>query len=575
MKNFFFYFWIVIGCVLLIVAGVMFAINLNFALNARKTTGFVEEYRTRGNSYYPIVVFKTSDGQEIRFISNGKGASDFFLHQTVPVLYNPTQPKKAEIRSFKILWLPSLFFGFLGLIAATVGFGTMFLSREGERLDVKIKSNLKEGLKLWQAYPDWRDGRIVSKLRTDIWIYWLMAFFWNSISSLPMIIFLPREIGRGNYPALLGLFFPIVGIGLIVTAVRKTLQWRKFGQLALVMDPFPGSIGGDVGGTIEVPIAFGRKKEFRMSLSCIHVTITRGKNRYKTEKLLWQEHGKTTTEIGADGTRLKFKFHVPKELPVSELPSYNFHQWIVRVQAELPGIDLDRSFMIPVFDMETPLLSKLDATPAVQAPARSLYRAVKVNRMANKLILIYPAARNRKNGLMMLLMGMVFMSMVIFVFSGFFHSSSPSSFGGVATIWNLLAAEAAIMFPIFGLIGLMMILYPIYLLGNSLSVHIGNGSLQTVRKIFGITVLTRVVQISGIESIQLKWTSQRGEGVDAKVFYTVKAHTNNGKKITVGDGIEGLREAEEIKKMISEACNLKDTWMKEEALNKASTRRAQ
>lgn len=66
--------------------------------------------------------------------------------------------------------------------------------------------------------------------------------------------------------------FPLVGIGLLIWAIRTTLEWRRFGQTLLTLDPYPGSIGGHVGGFIEVPIRFLETQIFKLDLLCVHHT---------------------------------------------------------------------------------------------------------------------------------------------------------------------------------------------------------------------------------------------------------------------------------------------------------------
>ena len=55
------------------------------------------------------------------------------------------------------------------------------------------------------------------------------------------------------------------------------------------------------------------------------------------------------------GVRLRYTFEVPVGLPQSEEPSDDYHKWIIRVQADVPGPDLDQVFEVPALPIDPPL----------------------------------------------------------------------------------------------------------------------------------------------------------------------------------------------------------------------------
>ena len=62
--------------------------------------------------------------------------------------------------------------------------------------------------------------------------------------------------------------------GMLYSAIVRTLERRRVGRLALVLDPFPGSLGGDAGGTIEIPLRYTGGRRFRVALACSRVYET-------------------------------------------------------------------------------------------------------------------------------------------------------------------------------------------------------------------------------------------------------------------------------------------------------------
>jgi hypothetical protein len=67
----------------------------------------------------------------------------------------------------------------------------------------------------------------------------------------------------------------LVGLGLLVWAVRQTLAWRCFGMTLLELDPFPGAIGGDIGGLLELRLPYNPRCPFRITLTCLYVYTRR------------------------------------------------------------------------------------------------------------------------------------------------------------------------------------------------------------------------------------------------------------------------------------------------------------
>ena len=89
-----------------------------------------------------------------------------------------------------------------------------------------------------------------------------------------------------------------------------------------MLDPFPGSIGGHVGGTIELALPFDAAHDFEMTLTNIHSYVSgSGKNRSQKEKAEWQDIIVAHAEPSGKGTRVTFRFDVPLPLGSSWLTS--------------------------------------------------------------------------------------------------------------------------------------------------------------------------------------------------------------------------------------------------------------
>lgn len=102
----------------------------NFVKAAASTEGVVLELKpvessstnSGGYTYAPVVKFKTPDGKNIHFKSStSSNPPEFSVGQTVPVLYNRSNPQEAQVDSFVQLWLLPTVFGGFGIIFMGVG----------------------------------------------------------------------------------------------------------------------------------------------------------------------------------------------------------------------------------------------------------------------------------------------------------------------------------------------------------------------------------------------------------------------------------------------------------------------
>jgi hypothetical protein len=232
---------------------------------------------------------------------------------------------------------------------------------------------------------------------------WAFAIFWNLVSApLPFILY-DEVVNKQNYPALAGLLFTAVGIGLLTWAIRRTLEWRRFGPTPVTLDPFPGSIGGHVGGSIDLNVPYDDRNEFQLTLTNLRSYVSSsGKDRERRETAKWQDMIVAHTETTGSGTRLTFRFDVPEGLNASD-PQQNedsYYIWRLDLAGELDGTDINRSFDIPVFATATESRS-LSRLAVERGRERQTVRAEKAVRDSirfttgiNGRSMTYPMGRN-------------------------------------------------------------------------------------------------------------------------------------------------------------------------------------
>lgn len=232
--------------------------------------------------------------------------------RTMQIYVNPENPDESiinrDIRWGMIGFKAVFLFAFGGVGLAMV-LGSFFVPKP------KDASLPQYAGAAWLANDDWQTNEIKSKSKAAMYFAWGFALLWNAI-SMPLPFLLVEEITvKKNYPALIALLFPVVGVGLLIWAVRQTMEWKRFGAAPVALDPFPGSIGGQVGGTLELPQPFDSTVKYVFTLSNIYSFMSRsGKNRERKERVDWQDTAVAYAEPGLYGTRLSFRFDVPEGL---------------------------------------------------------------------------------------------------------------------------------------------------------------------------------------------------------------------------------------------------------------------
>ena len=114
---------IAVSCGFLVSALRIYLGRKRFLAVAQSAAGTVVEVRVRGvgrNAVsFPVFDFRTAEGAVQRAESlQGSGFQGFEVGETVAVRYDPSDPSKAEVDSFAVLW---------GLALLRAGFAVLFL----------------------------------------------------------------------------------------------------------------------------------------------------------------------------------------------------------------------------------------------------------------------------------------------------------------------------------------------------------------------------------------------------------------------------------------------------------------
>ncbi len=204
----------------------------------------------------------------------------------------------------------------------------------------------------WKLKREWQGGAIESKTGGSAALIWFFAVFWNALSWPGVWALFTGQIkDKAGWFILL---FPLIGLGLLWGAIYQTVRWRKFGRVRFVPSTMPGSIGGYLGGVIEVPARVALEKDARLALRCVRrVTTGSGKNRHTSETVIWEREERIPADKWLSGpgqTTIPVMFYIPAECePWDDDDANNQVVWRLAAEAAVPGVDFAVTFDVPVF----------------------------------------------------------------------------------------------------------------------------------------------------------------------------------------------------------------------------------
>ncbi len=453
------------------------------------------------------------------------------LHQaqrngsTVSIHYNPEDPTQSIVD-------PRLRWGLIGfmmifvLVFGGVGIGMFWW---GMRNRARVIDTPEAASRPWLGHSDWSSPTVRSDAKRTFYVAWGMALVWNLISS-PVLFAIPEEWNKGNHAILVAALFPLVGLGLLAWAVRVTRRWRAVGPTPLTLDPYPGSIGGQVGGVIDTNIPFRQGHRFAVVLSCVYSYMTgSGKDRKRSERVEWSAEGYAQAEPAGRGSRLSFRFDVPDGLPASEPAAERYHLWRLNLSSTGTPHEIDRNFELPVFATgETSRELRQDSAShplAREERDERIYAVMDMQQTADGVALDFPTGRNLGFNSVFALMGLLFLGGGLF--AG--HLGAP-----------------LLLVIVFCVVGGGIALGGLYALLNRLEVRLGPQAIHTRRSLLGVVIRKSSTPTSQVRTLRIHRTGSMTSGSKHRVYHAIRAHLVNGKTVTVAESLVGHGAALEV-----------------------------
>jgi len=156
----------------------------------------------------------------------------------------------------------------------------------------------------------------------------------------------------------------LIAIGVFAQATFVTLRHFRYRGLQLELTPETAVAGSEVAGSLLTSIPFQAGRDFKVALSAVELTAERTRKDDRDEyrqitRSLYSAECSARAETAGAGTLLRFAF----VLPADAAPSLGYGEsviwtsananrvyvkWRLEISADVPGIDLEETFEIPV-----------------------------------------------------------------------------------------------------------------------------------------------------------------------------------------------------------------------------------
>lgn len=441
-----------------------------------------------------------------------------------------------------------------GAMFLTVSSAFLLVGKAGHNEQRKREQQIEQNPhEPWKWNSEWETGWVSTKSHKQVGIFWLFAVLFMGF-GIPIII---KVVGDGGKEPLLLIFllFPLMGVVMFIQAFMKTLERRRFRNVALELTTNPAPIGGRFRGIVWVPYKHNVNDTVRLKVRNYHLYFEeRGagsdRREVRFEDSLWE----TQVEINPSNisrtdsgeTTIPVEFDVPPDAAPSTMDDMkDCIQWDIKLESEIPGIDLDVSFDIPVFNVGADSAIINDSNESGPMP-----NASKVEPWYDPTILIDEEPdsihfERPPNAVPQVAVGSAVAFLVVIVMAVIFISVGVSSgsviFGIVAPIFLVLAA-ALIGWSAFNA-RFMRVIVSVASSGISIK---KSSFLGEKTKDFKTTDVTGLDVSDGVS-------------INDKKFYRVSVKLVSGKKVTLFGMTPTKREAQDIATSIESFLNVSDS----------------
>jgi len=254
---------------------------------------------------------------------------------------------------------------------------------------------------------------------------------------------------------------------------------------------------------------------------------------------MWQEEQKgvlATARTSAPGSAVPVSFLIPQEChPTDTQDDSNQFVWRLHVSADVPGVDFDAHYYVPVFATgHTASRPALAATPVLTQPP-----VADVSSPRESVIETRPAENGGSD-------------IIIPPRQSVAAAVGPTIFAAVwiGVVWLLITLDTPLLFPVvFGGFGLLIVLVTLQLWFSRTVINVAAGTVTVRSSVLGIG-RTRAFSCMAIAGVTVRFQSGRTP------LYALLLHGSDGKEFAAGRMIahrqDADRAATELRRLIGQ-----------------------
>jgi len=231
--------------------------------------------------------------------------------------------------------------------------------------------------------------------------------------------------------------------------------------------------------------------------------------------------------MSADQPWLDYRPWATNSIASDARHSGNYHLWRVRVSAELPGVDFDRSFEIPVFPTGGRNSGIEQGTESHHATMDMAMEGVQsiadIRPVRGGIEAYFPALQRPGQGVFCLLFGA-------------FFAATGIALG--------LTGNSLFLAASFTLVGLLVAGYGTFYLGKSLAVSVTRDGLRCRRFLFGYPLTTRRLAAADFRKIEISQGATMTSGNRTTVYYQLSVHGRDTRPFPLAERLTSRAEAE-------------------------------